>query len=99
MKPKRTKSSVGRVCLFVLFVMVIALVAVRLDKESQMRERVEKRSRELDIEAAQASAEYADVLERSRISNSDDYEYVEEIARESLGMVMPGETIFSPNEE
>ncbi len=99
MKPRRIKSSVGRVSLFVVFVVVIALVVIRLDKESAMRERVEKRGRELDIEAAQVSAEYADTLERSRKSNSDDYEYIEEIARESLGMVMPGETIFSPNEE
>lgn len=97
MKPRRIKSSVGRVSLFVFFVVVIALVAIRLNKESEMRARVEKRSRELDIEAAQASVEYADALERSRQNDSDDY--VEEIARESLGMVMPGETIFSPNEE
>ena len=97
MKPRRIQSSVGRVTLFVFFVVVIAMVAIRLSKESEMRARVEKRSRELDIEAAQASAEYADTLERSRQNKSDDY--VEEIARESLGMVMPGETVFSPNEE
>lgn len=97
MKPRRIKSSVGRVTLFVFFVVVIAMVAVRLSKESEMRARVEKRAQELDVEAAQASAEYADALERSRQNNSDDY--VEEIARESLGMVMPGETVFSPNEE
>lgn len=96
MKPKRIKSSVGRVSVFVIFVVVIALVAIRLNKESEMRARVEKRAKELDVAAAQASAEYADTLERSRKSGSNDY--VEEIARESLGMVMPGETVFSPEE-
>lgn len=96
MKHRRVKSSVGRVVVFVFFVVVIALVAVRLRKESEMRTRVEKRSRELEVAAQQASAEYADAAERSRRAGSDDY--VEEIARESLGMVMPGETIFTPEE-
>jgi cell division protein FtsB len=96
MKHKRIKSPVGKVALFVVFVIVFAMVVARLNKEREMRARVEKRARELEVAAAQASAEYADVAERARKAGSDDY--VEEIARESLGMVMPGETVFKTSD-
>ena len=56
MKHRRIKSPVGKVVLFVLFVIVFALVAARLNKEKEMRARVEKRARELDAAAAVASA-------------------------------------------
>ena len=97
MKHRRVKSSVGKVMLFVIFVIVFTLVAARFRKEKEMRTRVEKRVRELEAAAAVASAEYADAEERSRRAGSDDY--VEEIARESLGMIMPGETVYRPYEE
>ena len=97
MKHRQKKSPVWKVIVCVFFVIVFAMVLVRLNKEREMRSRVEKRSRDLDIAAAQASAEYADAMERSRKAGSDDY--VEEIARESLGMVMPGETVFVTEEE
>ena len=97
MKHRQRKSPVWKVIVFVFFVIVFAMVLVRLNKEKEMRERVEKRSRELDVAAAQASAEYADTVDRTRNAGCDDY--VEEIARESLGMVMPGETVFRTTEE
>jgi cell division protein FtsB len=97
MKHRQKKSPVWKVIVFVFFVIVFAMVMVRLNKDREVRARVEKRSRELEVAAAQASAEYADAVERSRKAGSDDY--VEEIARESLGMVMPGETVFVTSEE
>ena len=63
---------------------------------AQVAAEKERSRTELEVAAQQASAEYADAAERSRRAGSDDY--VEEIARESLGMVMPGETIFTPEE-
>ncbi len=97
MKHRQKKSPVWKVIVFIFFVIVFAMVLVRLNKEREMRARVEQRARELADAAAQASAEYAEASERSRMAGSDDY--VEEIARESLGMVMPGETIFVTKEE
>lgn len=97
MKHRQRKSPVWKVIVFVFFVIVFAMVLVRLNKEREMRQRVEKRSQELEVAAAQASAEYADTVDRTRKAGSDDY--VEEIARESLGMVMPGETVFRTTEE
>ena len=97
MKHRQKKSPVWKVIVFIFFVIVFAMVLVRLNKEREMRARVEQRARELADAAAQASAEYAEASERSRMAGSDDY--VEEIARESLGMVMPGETVFVTKEE
>lgn len=96
MKHRQKKSPVVHVIVLVFFVIVIALVAVRLHKESAMRARVDERTRELEIEASQASAEYAEAVEMSRQVGTDDY--IEKVARESLGMVMPGETVFEPQE-
>ena len=97
MKHRQKKSPVWKVIVFIFFVIVFAMVLVRLNKEREMRARVEQRARELADAAAQASAEYAEASERSRMAGSDDY--VEEIARESLGMVMPGETVFTTDEK
>ena len=97
MKHRQKKSPVWKVIVFIFFVIVFAMVLLRLNKEREMRARVEQRARELADAAAQASAEYAEASERSRMAGSDDY--VEEIARESLGMVMPGETVFVTKEE
>ena len=97
MKHRQKKSPVWKVIVFIFFVIVFAMVLVRLNKEREMRARVEQRARELADAAAHASAEYAEASERSRMAGSDDY--VEEIARESLGMVMPGETVFVTKEE
>jgi len=97
MRRKQIKSPVARVIVLVFFVIVITLVAMRLRKEQGMRERVEERARELDAVAAQVSAEYQKTLEKTLRIGSD--EYIEDVARESLGMVMPGETVYEPTEE
>ncbi len=97
MKHKRVKSPITRVIVFVFFVVLLALVVVRLNKEREMRARVESRAKELQAMAAEASAEYQEAVEMSLKVGSDDY--IEQVARESLGMVMPGETVFDPNEK
>lgn len=97
MRRKQIKSPVARVIVLVFFVIVITLVAMRLRKEQGMRERVEERAKELDAVAAQVSAEYQKTLEKTLRIGSD--EYIEDVARESLGMVMPGETVYEPTEE
>ncbi len=97
MRRKQIKSPVARVIVLVFFVIVITLVAMRLRKEQGMRERVEERAKELDVVAAQVSAEYQKTMEKTLRIGSDDY--IEDVARESLGMVMPGETVFEPTEE
>lgn len=97
MRRKQIKSPVTRVIVLVFFVIVITLVAMRLRKEKGMRERVEERARELDAVAAQVSAEYQKTMEKTLRIGSD--EYIEDVARESLGMVMPGETVYEPTED
>ncbi len=97
MRHKRAKSSITRVIVFVFVVVLVALVVVRLNREREMRARVENRAKELQVMAAQASAEYQEAVEMSLKVGSDDY--IEEVARESLGMVMPGETVFEPQEK
>jgi len=96
MRHKRVKSPITRVIIFVFALVLVALVVVRLNREREMRARVENRAKELQAMAAQASAEYQEAVEMSLKIGSDDY--IEEVARESLGMVMPGETVFEPSE-
>ena len=56
MKHRQKKSPVWKVIVFIFFVIVFAMVLVRLNKEREMRARVEQRSRELADAAAQALA-------------------------------------------
>ena len=61
-------------------------------KQEQQIARIEQRQSELSRQLAEAAAEYAALQELQQLAGSD--AYIENIARDQLGMVKPGELVF-----
>ena len=82
----------------IMVVVIIALVAVfnfyqNMAKMNQLENQIE----EIESQIAQAEAENKKL--KRQLENSNSYEYIEEVAREKLGLVKPGEKMFIPVEE
>ncbi len=76
--------------LMVLFLLAAA-VGIYFNQESQFA-RIREKSAALNNEAAKAREELEEY--RNLFKQSDSLEYIEKVAREELGMVKPGETVF-----
>jgi len=82
----------------VTIVVVIALIAAfnfyqNITRMNQLENQIEK------IEAEIAEAEAENQRLKEQLENSSSHEYIEEVAREKLGLVKPGEKMFIPVEE
>jgi len=82
----------------ITIVVVIAVVAAfnfyqNISRMSQLESQIE----ETKAQIVQAEAENKKL--KTQLENSDSNEYIEEVAREKLGLVKPGEKMFIPVEE
>ncbi len=82
----------------ITIVVIIALIAVfnfyqNMIKMNQLENQIEK----IESQIIQAEAENQKL--KRQLENSNSYEYIEEVAREKLGLVKPGEKMFIPVEE
>lgn len=82
-----TKLLLGLLVLFLL----AGAVGIYFTQETQFA-RIEAKAAALNAEAEKARKELQDFEEL--FAKSDSLEYIEKIAREQLGMVKPGETVF-----
>jgi len=57
---------------------------------------IENKIKEIEAEIAETEAENEQL--QKQIQNSDSKEYIEEVAREKLGLVKPGEKLLIPVE-
>jgi cell division protein DivIC len=92
----RANQSGGRILLkitigLILVFAVASAVAIYFDQEKQMQ-RIHERQATLASELAAARVRQADLEELQGIVDTD--EYIERIARDTLGMVKPNEIIF-----
>jgi cell division protein FtsB len=89
---KVSKKILPKIMLSIVVVgMLAAAIAIFFTQEAQI-ERLKAHQKDLSIQAEAAlekKQENEDLLEKS-----DSLEYIEKIAREQLGMVKPGETVF-----
>ncbi len=94
MKRKRRNTSFSLVMTVVCiaFVVVAVLCATRFYDVRQRRERLMKESRELQAQK-QALIDKQEAL-KAQGAHSDDEVYIEQVARDQLDMVYPGEIIF-----
>jgi cell division protein FtsB len=82
----------------ITIVVIIALIAVfnfyqNMTKMNQLENQIKK----IESQITQAEAENQKL--KRQLENSNSYEYIEEVAREKLGLVKPGEKMFIPVEE
>lgn len=79
-------------------IVIIALIAAfnfyqNMERMNQLEKKIER------IEAQISKAEAENEKLKAQIENSDNYDYIEEVAREKLGLVKPGEKLLIPVEE
>ena len=82
----------------IIIVVIIALIAAfnfyqNMRRMNQLETKIEK----IETQIAEAEAENNKL--KRQLENSSSYEYIEEVAREKLGLVKPGEKMFIPVEE
>jgi len=89
---------------FILNPIVISIVAVivivaafnfwqNMEKMNNLQSKID----EMEEKIEKAEAENAEL--REQLNNTNDPEYIEEVAREKLGLVKPGEMLLVPVEE
>lgn len=89
---KASKKILPKIMLSIVVVgMLAAAIAIFFTQEAQI-ERLKDRQNELRVQAEAALEKKQD--NEGLLEKSDSLEYIEKIAREQLGMVKPGETVF-----
>lgn len=75
-----------------LVVVLASAIAIYFEQEKQLA-RIEARREALSGKLQEAAAELSEMRELQQIVGSD--AYIERVAREQLGMVRPGEVVFT----
>ncbi|MFW6001477.1 MAG: FtsB family cell division protein [Halanaerobium sp.] len=82
----------------ITIIIIIALIAAFNFYQNMVKlNQIENEVEEIESQIARAEAENEELKEQ--IDNTSSDEYIEEIAREKLGLVKPGEKMFIPVEE
>jgi cell division protein FtsL len=83
-----------------VFITIIAIIAViaafNFYQNITRMTQIENKIKEIEAEIAETEAENEQL--QKQIQNSDNKEYIEEVAREKLGLVKPGEKLLIPVE-
>lgn len=90
MKFKRT----GVITIIVIAALIVYAAITLTDLRGRIAE-AEKNRQQLELQVSAGTAENDEL--RHAVENSDDDEVIEGIARDKLGMVMPGEKVFVKN--
>jgi len=82
----------------ITIVAVIAVVAAFNFYQNMTRmNKIENKIEKIEAQIAEAEAENNKL--KKQLKNSNSNQYIEEVAREKLGLVKPGEKMFIPVEE
>ena len=82
---------------FIAIIVIIAVIAAFNFYQNITRmTQIENKIKEIEAEIAETEAENKQL--QKQIQNSDSKEYIEEVAREKLGLVKPGEKLLIPVE-
>ncbi len=97
-KRKKAKKSVdyGKMLVtlitsLIIIVLIAAAATIYFNQEEQIM-RIQQKAKGLEEQVLEAQEEKE--KEAELVKRIDSIEYIEKIAREKLGMVMPGETLF-----
>lgn len=85
-----------RVIVLLFFLILFAVVGSMLVSQSRTYDRVFEKSQELSELEREAIVNNEEVKSQKGKVGSDDY--IEEIARDQLGLVKPGETVYKTGE-
>jgi cell division protein DivIC len=96
---KNSKRKQSKLCTFVILVSLALLAGIVLCKSVSLREQkndLAVQAAELQEQIAEADEEYQELEEREEYMKTK--KYVEEVARNQLGLVYPDEIVIRPEE-
>ena len=95
--PRQRKDFLLNPVIITIVVVIAATAAFNFYQNMSRMSQLENQIEEIEAQIVQAEAENEKL--KTQLENSDSNEYIEEIAREKLGLVKPGEKMFIPVEE
>jgi len=95
--PRQRKDFLLNPVIITIVVVIAAAAAFNFYQNMSRMSQLENQIEEIEAQIVQAEAENEKL--KTQLENSDSNEYIEEIAREKLGLVKPGEKMFIPVEE
>jgi cell division protein FtsB len=95
--PKQRKDFLLNPFIIALVAVIIIFALFNFWQNIQKMERLENEIESIKEEIEKAEAENNEL--REQLENTNDPEYIEEVAREKLGLVKPGEMLLVPVEE
>jgi cell division protein DivIC len=96
---KNSKRKQSKLCTFVILISLALLAGIVLYKSVSLREQkndLAVQAAELQEQIAEADEEYQELEEREEYMKTK--KYVEEVARNQLGLVYPDEIVIRPEE-
>ncbi|RCW52698.1 MULTISPECIES: FtsB family cell division protein [Halanaerobium] len=95
--PRQRKDFLLNPVVITLVVVIAVIAAFNFYQNMAKINHLENQIQKIEAEIAEAEAKNQKLKEQ--LENSDSHEYIEEVAREKLGLVKPGEKMFIPVEE
>jgi cell division protein FtsB len=95
--PKQRKDFLLNPFIIALVAVIIIFALFNFWQNIHKMERLENEIESIKEEIEKAEAENNEL--REQLENTNDPEYIEEVAREKLGLVKPGEMLLVPVEE
>ncbi len=94
--PRQKKDFLLNPVVITVVVVITIIAAFNFYQTIEKMNHLEKEIKETEKQITEAEAENQKLKEQ--IENSNNYEYIEEVAREKLGLVKPGEKLLIPVE-
>ncbi len=93
---KTKYSKLASYVIFACLVLVLAICAVKCKSLWEQRTELEAQAAELELQIADAQDVYAELQEKEEYMQTK--KYVEEVARNQLGLVYPDEIVIRPED-
>lgn len=94
--PRQKKDFLLNPFVISIIIVITVIAAFHFYQNIEKMNRLENKINNIEQEIAEAEAENQKLKEQ--IENSNNNEYIEEVAREKLGLVKPGEKLLIPVE-
>ena len=95
--PRQRKDFLLNPVVITIIIVIAVIAAFNFYQNIARMNQLENQIEEIEAQINKAEAENEEL--KRQLENSNSYEYIEEVAREKLGLVKPGEKMFIPVEE
>lgn len=89
---KKRQSRTGKICISCMVLVLTLIMSVQIVRLYHKDQEYQKQQQELEVQLAQEQQRAEELAQRQEYVGTD--QYVEDVARQKLGMVYPDEIVF-----